>query len=96
MSWGQEVTREDGDDDAGNGGPRLHLPLHFHWRIALPLPRVRGPYGNMVLLGSYTALDFGTPGAIFLFFLHVGPPISPVLFIAVWLSAGGSCWWYTS
>ena len=31
------------------------------------------PYGNMVVRGSYMALDFSTPGAIFLFFLLVGP-----------------------
>jgi len=31
------------------------------------------PYGNMVIRGSYLALDFSTPGAIFLFFLLVGP-----------------------
>ena len=30
------------------------------------------PYGNMVLRGSYMALDFSTPGAIFLFFILVG------------------------
>jgi hypothetical protein len=29
------------------------------------------PYGNMVLRGSYMALDFSTAGAIFLFFLFV-------------------------
>ena len=29
------------------------------------------PYGNMVLQGSYMALDFSTAGAIFLFFLLV-------------------------
>ena len=31
------------------------------------------PYGNMVVRGSYMALDFSTPGAIFLLFLLVGP-----------------------
>jgi|TARA_B110000495_G_C22821488_1_gene479523 hypothetical protein len=31
------------------------------------------PYGNMVIRGSYLALAFSTPGAIFLFFLLVGP-----------------------
>ena len=30
------------------------------------------PYGNMVVRGSYMALDFSTPGAIFLFFALVG------------------------
>ena len=30
---------------------------------------VGAPYGNMVLRGSYMALDFSTAGAIFLFFL---------------------------
>jgi hypothetical protein len=29
------------------------------------------PYGTMVIRGSYMALDFGTPGAIFLFFILV-------------------------
>ncbi len=32
---------------------------------------VGAPYGNMVLRGSYMALDFSTAGAIFLFFLFV-------------------------
>jgi hypothetical protein len=31
------------------------------------------PYGNMVIRGSYLSLDFSTAGAIFLFFLLVGP-----------------------
>ena len=30
------------------------------------------PYGNMVIRGSYMGLDFGTPGALFLFFLLAG------------------------
>ena len=32
---------------------------------------IGAPYGNMVLRGSYMALDFSTAGAIFLFFLFV-------------------------
>jgi hypothetical protein len=32
---------------------------------------VGAPYGNMVLRGSYLALDFSTAGAIFLFFLFI-------------------------
>jgi hypothetical protein len=32
---------------------------------------VGAPYGNMVLRGSYMALDFSTAGAIFLFFIFV-------------------------
>ena len=32
---------------------------------------VGAPYGNMVLRGSYMALDFSTAGAIFLFFVFV-------------------------
>jgi hypothetical protein len=34
---------------------------------------IGAPYGNMVIRGSYMALDFSTPGAIFLLFLLVGP-----------------------
>ena len=30
------------------------------------------PYANMVIRGSYMALDFSTPGAIFLFFVLTG------------------------
>ncbi len=30
------------------------------------------PYGNMVIRGSYMAIDFSTAGAIFLFFIFVG------------------------
>ena len=33
---------------------------------------VGAPYGNMVVRGSYMALDFSTPGALFLFFILVG------------------------
>ena len=32
------------------------------------------PYGNMVIRGSYMALDFSTPGALFLLFPLSGPP----------------------
>ena len=33
---------------------------------------VGAPYGNMIIRGSYMALDFSTPGAIFLFLLLIG------------------------
>ena len=33
---------------------------------------IGGPYGNMAIRGSYMALDFSTPGALFLFFFLVG------------------------
>ena len=33
---------------------------------------VGAPYGNMVIRGSYMAIDFSTAGAIFLFFLLTG------------------------
>jgi hypothetical protein len=33
---------------------------------------VGAPYGNMVIRGSYMALDFSTAGAVFLFFVLVG------------------------
>ena len=33
---------------------------------------VGAPYGNMAIRGSYMALDFSTPGALFLFFVLVG------------------------
>jgi len=34
---------------------------------------IGAPYGNMIIRGSYMALDFSTPGAIFLFLLLIGP-----------------------
>ncbi len=34
---------------------------------------VGAPYGNMIIRGSYMALDFSTPGAIALFLVLVGP-----------------------
>lgn len=34
---------------------------------------IGAPYGNMIIRGSYMALDFSTPGAIALFLLLVGP-----------------------
>lgn len=34
---------------------------------------VGAPYGNMIIRGSYMALDFSTPGAIALFLLLIGP-----------------------
>ena len=33
---------------------------------------IAAPYGNMIIRGSYMALDFSTPGAIFLFLLLIG------------------------
>jgi hypothetical protein len=33
---------------------------------------IGAPYGNMIIRGSYMALDFSTPGAIFLFLLLIG------------------------
>lgn len=33
---------------------------------------VGAPYGNMIIRGSYMALDFSTPGAIFLFLVFIG------------------------
>ena len=30
---------------------------------------IAAPYGNMIIRGSYMALDFSTPGAIFFFFV---------------------------
>ena len=33
---------------------------------------IGAPYGNMIIRGSYMALDFSTPGAIFLFLLSIG------------------------
>ena len=33
---------------------------------------VGAPYGNMIIRGSYMALDFSTPGAIFLFLVLIG------------------------
>ena len=33
---------------------------------------IGAPYGNMIIRGSYMALDFSTPGAIFLFLLLAG------------------------
>ena len=33
---------------------------------------IGAPYGNMVIRGSYMALDFSTPGAIFLFLFLIG------------------------
>ena len=33
---------------------------------------IGAPYGNMIIRGSYMALDFNTPGAIFLFLILIG------------------------
>ncbi len=33
---------------------------------------IGAPYGNMIIRGSYMALDFSTPGAIFLFLVLIG------------------------
>ena len=33
---------------------------------------IGAPYGNMIIRGSYMALDFSTPGAIFLFLILIG------------------------
>ena len=48
-------------------------PSYPNWQPPLAVSGLRRTYGNMVIRGSYMALDFSTPGAIFLFFLLVGP-----------------------
>ena len=59
--------------------PAQQLPRTFTFRAVLTGTVLSlciacgAPYGNMVVRGSYMALDFSTPGAIFLFFLLVGP-----------------------
>lgn len=59
---------------------------------------IAAPYGNMIIRGSYMALDFSTPGAIFLFLLLIG--LINVLFkltadpAKAWLWAGAYCCGY--
>ena len=47
---------------------------------------IGAPYGNMIIRGSYMALDFSTPGAIFLFLLLIG-------LLNLVLKVVGGAWW---
>ena len=51
---------------------------------------VGAPYGNMIIRGSYMALDFSTPGAIFLFLVLIG--LLNVLFKVAASPAGAVVW----
>ena len=51
---------------------------------------IAAPYGNMIIRGSYMALDFSTPGAIFLFLLLIG--FINVLFKMTSTTPMALCW----
>ena len=51
---------------------------------------VGAPYGNMIIRGSYMALDFSTPGAIFLFLVLIG--LLNVLFKVAASPSGAAVW----
>ena len=51
---------------------------------------VGAPYGNMIIRGSYMALDFSTPGAIFLFLVLIG--LLNVLFKVAASPSGAAGW----
>ena len=51
---------------------------------------VGAPYGNMIIRGSYMALDFSTPGAIFLFLVLIG--LLNVLFKVAASPLGAAVW----
>ena len=57
------------------GGQAIHLRPHA-FLIGAFLSfflAIGAPYGNMIIRGSYMALDFSTPGAIAIFLLLIGP-----------------------
>jgi hypothetical protein len=58
----------------GEGNALVLRPRAFAIGIFLSFFLAIGaPYGNMIIRGSYMALDFSTPGAIFIFLLLIGP-----------------------
>ena len=71
-----------------------HLTMRGFWVGAFLsfFLAIGAPYGNMIIRGSYMALDFSTPGAIFLFLVLIG--FINVLF-KVAASPGGALIWAT-
>ena len=55
--------KEEGEEERV-GGIACGVFLSFFLAIG-------APYGNMIIRGSYMALDFSTPGAIFLFLVMI-------------------------
>ena len=56
----------------GGGGERLSFRAFWVGGFLSFFLAVGAPYGNMIIRGSYMALDFSTPGAIFLFLFLIG------------------------
>ena len=56
----------------GEGGERLSFRAFWVGGFLSFFLAVGAPYGNMIIRGSYMALDFSTPGAIFLFLFLIG------------------------
>ena len=57
---------------AGPGDQQLTMRAFWVGSFLSFFLAMGAPYGNMIIRGSYMALDFSTPGAIFLFLVLIG------------------------
>ena len=60
------------DSVLGSGADGLSLRAFWIGGFLSFFLAIGAPYGNMIIRGSYMALDFSTPGAIFLFLFLIG------------------------
>ena len=86
----------------GEGGERLSFRAFWVGGFLSFFLAVGAPYGNMIVRGSYMALDFSTPGAIFLFLFLIGLlncafklARQPALALGLAGAATGGGWWST-
>lgn len=70
-AYAQHLTRRT-DKTLGDGAEGLTLRAFWIGGFLSFFLAIAAPYGNMIIRGSYMALDFSTPGAIFLFLLLIG------------------------
>ncbi|MFH1571421.1 MAG: hypothetical protein ABIL09_25750, partial [Gemmatimonadota bacterium] len=56
----------------GGGSRSLGLKGFLMGAFLSSFLAIGAPYGNMIIRGSYMALDFSTPGAIFVFLFLIG------------------------
>lgn len=70
-AYAHHLTRRT-DKTLGDGTEGLTLRAFWTGGFLSFFLAIGAPYGNMIIRGSYMALDFSTPGAIFLFLVLIG------------------------
>ena len=72
FTYGQHLDGRNQALLADRGSQRLTMRAFWVGGFLSFFLAVGAPYGNMIIRGSYMALDFSTPGAIFLFLVLIG------------------------